>query len=38
MIKNMNFFMTPGKPDKRWLLNSEVECLQLLNGKAIFPS
>lgn len=36
--KNMNFFMTPGKTDRRWVLNKGVECLQLLNGKVAFPS
>ena len=28
--KNLNFFMTPGKPDMKWVFNKEVECLQLL--------
>ena len=28
--KNLNFFMTPGKPDIKWVFNREVECLQLL--------
>lgn len=36
-MKNMNFFMTPGKMDRRWVLNKEAECMQLLNGKAVFP-
>lgn len=28
--KNLNFFMTPGKPDYKYVFNRQVECLQLL--------
>lgn len=30
--KNLNFFMVPGKPDKKWMFNQLVDCYQLLDG------
>jgi len=35
--KNLNWFMTPGKPDIKWMFNKQVECAQLLDGKLVFP-
>lgn len=29
-MKNENWFMTPGKPDIKWMFNKQVECFQLL--------
>lgn len=34
--KNLNWFMTPGKPDIKWMFNRQVECAQLLDGQLKF--
>lgn len=31
-VKNNNWFMTPGKPDIKWVFNQQVECYQLLDN------